>query len=224
MAKQYGYKLEDMSYFQQVGDRQRPVPGSSIKLDVNCFALGVQTELRGLTNQLLANQIPAQAWYNESARLLKLSYRATADVSRGGGEMTEEEKKRWLALVLALLLLLNRAAEDINRGAFPMDGRLTAYIGALGAANNGLYENWRLKMAQNLGYTEGLRVLTVADHCHTSLDRPGCVELAALGWQPIERVVWLGAAVCRHHCKCELHFRGKPGTLVTQLNPSTLSL
>jgi hypothetical protein len=76
----------------------------------------------------------------------------------------------------------------------------------------------------NLGYAEGMRALTVADHCRTSLDRPGCVELAALGWQPIERVVWLGAAVCRHHCKCELHFRGKQGTLVTQLNPSTLSL
>ena len=139
--------------------------------------------------------------------------------------MTDEEKKRWLTVALLLLLLLNRAAEDINAGAFPMDGRLTAYIGALGAANNGLYENWRLSMAINLGYTEGMRVLTVADHCHTRLDRPGCVELGALGWVPIEKVVWLGAAVCRHHCRCELHFRGKKtGTLVTQLNPSTITL
>lgn len=221
MPKQYGFDLKEMSYFQRIGDRERAVPQSSIKLDINRFALGVQSELRDLTNQMLANQIHAQQWYDESARLLKLSYRATVDVARGGDEMSEEEKKRWLALALLLLLMLNRAAEDINTGAFPMDGRLTAYIGMLGAANNSLYENWRLTMAKNLGYTEARRMLTVADHCHNSTDRPGCVELAALGWVPIEKVVWLGQATCRHHCKCELHFRGKkPGLLVTDLSSS----
>lgn len=218
MPKQYGYNPETMTYFQRIGDHETAVPASSIKRDVNRFAQGVQSRLRDLTNQMLTNQIGAQQWYDESARLLKLSYRATADVSRGGGEMTEEDRKRWLALALTLLLLLNRAAEDINRRIFPMDGRLSAYIGSLGAANNGLYENWRLTMAKNLGYTEGMRKLTPADHCHNSSDRPGCVELAALGWVPIEKVVWLGAATCRRHCKCEMHFRGKKsGLLVTQV-------
>lgn len=154
-TKQYGFKPDSLEYFSKVGEKTKSLPQSSVKLDVNRFALGVQTDLRNLTNQLLSGQMPAQRWYDESARLLKLSYRATVDVARGNGRgMTNEEKEKWIALVLLLLLLLNRAAEDINAGVFPMDGRLTAYIGALGAANNGLYENWRLGQATNLGYRE----------------------------------------------------------------------
>lgn len=210
-TKKYGFNPGSLSYFSHVGDRQRSLPQSSIKLDVNRFALGVQTDLRNLTNQLLAGQIPAQAWYDESARLLKLSYRASVDVARGRNDgMTNEEKEKHIALVLLLLLLLNRAAEDINAGIFPMDGRLVAYIGSLGAANNGLYENWRLGQAINLGYREGRRLLSPADHCRDSHDRPGCVELAALGWVPIHQVVRLGDATCRQNCRCVIQYRGKP--------------
>ncbi len=209
--KQYGYNSDSLTYFSKVGDRQKSLPQLSVKLDVNRFALGVQKDLRNLTNQLLSGQMPAQRWYDESARLLKLSYRASVDVARGTREgMTDEEKQKWITLVLLLLLLLNRAADDINVGEFPMDGRLTAYIGALGAANNGLYENWRTGQAINLGYREARRVLTPADHCHDSDDRPGCVELAALGWVPIQQVVRLGDATCRQHCKCVMEYQSKP--------------
>lgn len=225
-SKEYGFQPETLTYFAQVGDRTRAVRTSSIKLDVSRFAHGVQQELRELTNQMLAEQLPAQRWYDESARLLKLSYRATVDVARGSGEdMEREERERWLELALLLLLLLNRAAQDINAGVFPLDGRLTAYIGSLGAANNGLFENWRLAEAKRLGYTEGRRFLRVADHCHDSGDRRGCVELADLGWVPIEQVVPLGGATCRLHCRCELHFQGRHArTFVTLINPLPITV
>ena len=82
-------------------------------------------------------------------------------------------------------------------------------MGALGAANNGLYENWRLSEAARQGYREGRRILTPADHCRDSKGRQGCVELAALSWVPIERMVKIGEATCRDHCRCRMEFRGK---------------
>lgn len=210
MAKEYGFNPEDLTYFARVGDQLKAVSTELIKRDVNRFAHGMQVQLRGLTNQMLAGQLPAQQWYDESARLLKLSYRATADVAGGSGEdMNREDRQRWLELALLLLLLLNRAADDLNVGVVPRDGRLTSYIGSLGAANNELYENWRLGQALDRGYREARRVLTDADHCRDSKGRPGCVELAALGWQPIEKVVRIGGATCRRHCKCLMEFRGK---------------
>lgn len=215
MAKQYGYLPDSLTYVSKAGQRTKAVSSSSIKLDVNRFARGVQADLRRLTNQLLHGQLSAQRWYDESARVLKLSYRATADVARGTqDDMTHEERQRWLELALALLLLLNRAAQAINTGAFPLDGSLTAYIGSLGAANNGLYENWRLEEANRLGYREARRVLTPADHCRDSKGRKGCIELAALGWVPIEQAVKIGGATCRDHCRCRMEFRGKTIGLV----------
>jgi hypothetical protein len=203
-----------MIYYSKVRDKQRAIPQSSIKLDINRFAKGVQAEQRNLASQFLNGQITPQRWYDESARLLKLSYRASVDIARGGsGDMTEVEKRRWVELSLLFLLLLNQAAENLNAGNFPLDGRFTSFAGSLGAANNDLYENWRFGSAVDLGYTEGRRVLGVTDHCHNSLDRPGCIELAARGWVPINELVPIGGATCRRHCHCTLEFRGKPSPL-----------
>ena len=111
MIKRYGYRPDSMTYVSRVGQETRAVSSSAIKLDVNRFAHGVQTDLRDLTNQMLHGQLPAQRWYDESSRVLKLSYRATADVARGSqDDLEQEERQRWLELALALLLLLNRAA------------------------------------------------------------------------------------------------------------------
>lgn len=214
MAKQYGFHPQSMTYYSKVGDRQQPIPQSSIKLDISRFARGIQTEQRSLVNQLLSRQITPQRWYDDTARLLKLSYRASVDIARGSsGEMSDDEKQRWVELSLLLLLLLNQAAEDLNQGQFPLDGRLTSFAGSLGAANNDLYENWRLGSAMDIGYTEARRVLGVADHCRNSADRLGCVELAALGWVPIRDLVAIGGATCRRHCHCSIEFRGKPSPL-----------
>jgi hypothetical protein len=208
-SKQYLYRPGSMTYISAVGEHSRAVSTSSIKLDINRFARGVQTDLRNLTSQMMRGQVSSQRWYDESARALKLSYRATVDVARGNhrDDMNQEEREHWLELALALLLLLNRAAQDINAGVFPLDGRLTAYMGALGAANNGLYENWRLTEATRQGYREGRRILTPADHCQNSGDRRGCLELAALGWVQINQVVKIGGATCRDHCRCRIEFR-----------------
>lgn len=52
-----------------------------------------------------------------------------------------------------------------------------------------------------IGMKFGRRVLGVADHCEE------CVDLAGLGWTPIQEVVPIGNASCHVRCHCHLEFR-----------------
>jgi hypothetical protein len=58
---------------------------------------------------------------------------------------------------------------------------------------------------------EELRVLGEADHCSTEDDpdgdREGCLELAALGWQPIGTLPKIGESVCIVNCHCRFAYR-----------------
>ena len=215
MSRQYGYDPVTDTYYEDRAGVRRSIPQSSIKLDVNRFALGIQAEQREITRRLIAEEITAQEWYQESARMLKLSTRAVADVARGSGEpMEEDDREKLLLLLLLLLFRLNRMAEGLNNGSLVLDGRLLINAGLLGSSTRASYENLRLTDHVSKGYTEGRRVLGVAEHCERHGDRPGCVELAALGWVPIERVVKIGEATCREHCKCTIEYRGRRSRLL----------
>ena len=207
--RSYGYNPQADIYFEQRGSMdRRPIPVDSVKLDINKFVIGVQDELKDITRQMINGTVSPQQWYDRSAGLMKLSYRASIDVARGTNqEMTEEERNRWLALLLLLLLLLNGIADGINDGTIDIDYHLVSSASLRGAAARSMFENWRLASHLQAGYMEARRVLGIAEHCEESDDRPGCVDLAALGWIPIEMVVPIGAATCRDHCKCRIQYR-----------------
>lgn len=228
-SREYGFDPNTLEYFQQVGGRRREIQAGAIKQDVNRFARGVEKEMREITQRFINGQITSQQWYDESARMMKLSYRAAVDVARGShDEMDDSDTEEWLALAILLLLLLNRTAEALEAGARPSEklltipgalgprggvlrpgGRLLSIAGLKGAAIMSIYENRRLAEALRAGYTETRRVLGVAEHCDRSKDRPGCVELAARGWIPIWQMIPIGGATCRSNCKCHLEFRGR---------------
>lgn len=215
--RMYGYDRNTMMYFERLGDgTARKIPMDSIKLDINRFALAMQTQQRALMAGMLNQKLTSQEWYNESARLMKLSYYATTTAARGTNEpMTDEEKNRWLLLLLLLFLWLNQLAESIVNGSLPLDGRLPVYAGLRGAALRSLFENWRLKKAQAEGWQEGRRVLGIAEHCHQEFEpgdpryKPGCVEEAKKGWMSIDKLVPFGLCVCGNNCKCHFEFRMK---------------
>jgi len=214
-GRKYGFDPESMTYFIDRGNVQKEIPTHAIKLDVNRFAIAMQNQQRALMAGMIAGRLTSQEWYDESIRLMKLSYRATADVARGTNrDMNDEEKKRWLILILLLFTLLNGLAENLENGILPINGRLPIYAGLRGAALRSLFENWRLHESKVRGFTEGRRFLGFAEHCHPSKDRPGCIELAALGWLPIEKVVPIGGATCLDNCKCEIHIRKKDKPLL----------
>jgi len=210
MAKQrFGLEPGSLAYYQQIGERRRIIDTGVIKKDINRFAQGVTLELREITNRFINGQINGQEWYDESARVMKLSYRAAVDIARGdNGEMDDNDNEEWLALALLLLLLLNRTAEALEKGTLVLDGRLMNIAGLRGGGVRSIFENFRNVVARQTGYTEARRVLGVAEHCERSADRPGCVELAARGWVPIWTMVPLGGATCRDNCKCTVQYRG----------------
>jgi hypothetical protein len=205
----YGYNPNNLSYYAETSRGRRTIPDKSIKLDINRFVAGVQAEARALMSQLIAGTIDPQRWYDETARLAKLSYRVTADIARGSDEqMSEEERNHWLEIALLLLLFLNDLTDDISSGRMPANGIALARSGRLIGAGNGLFENWRLWSAGISGFTEARRILGPNEnHCHDTHDRPGCIELSALGWVPIDKFVPIGSATCREHCKCRADFR-----------------
>lgn len=210
MIRTYGYNPSTDTYYEDRGGVRRVIPQSSIKLDVNRYVMGIQQEQREITRRLISEEITSQQWYEESARMLKLSTRAVTDVARGTDEpMTDEERARLLLLLLLLFRKLNRTAEALNSGSISLDGNLLTSAGLRGATPRASYENWRVTEHQARGYTEARRVLGVAEHCERSGDRPGCVELAALGWVQIERLIAIGEATCREHCKCTVEYRGR---------------
>lgn len=207
MKKQYGFDPQSLDYYQVTERGRRKIAPASILRDVEAFTLGIQQQLREIANRLVNGQITAQEWYDESARMMKLSYRAAVDAARGSGEEpTEEEKNHWLEIILLLLLLLNSTAEALGDGELPIS-RLPGIMVARGAAARSLFKNWSLGNAKRAGFTEARRVLGIAEHCQDSADRKGCIELAAQGWVSIDRFVPFGGATCRDHCKCSFELR-----------------
>lgn len=211
-ASRVSYRLDTFSldYVQWMGDKRKVISADQVKQDINRFARGISNELRDTTVRLSNGFIDGQEWYDESARTMKLAYRAGVDVARGSsGDMSQDDNELWLLLVLALLLLLNRTAEALLSGGVEA-GRLRSTMVLRGGAISGLFENWRLKrLAPRAGYTEARRYLRVAEHCEHSAERPGCVELAAKKWVPIWQMVPIGGATCRDNCKCRIRYRGR---------------
>lgn len=69
----------------------------------------------------------------------------------------------------------------------------------------------QLETAKLAGKTQARRILGYAEHCasHPERDPPtmGCVDLADMGWVPIDKVVPIGRATCRSRCHCNITFR-----------------
>jgi len=104
---------------------------------------------------------------------------------------------RWLDNFLA----------EIESGAQPLNGFAVVRAGMYARAANAIYENERMRVAEDAGYREARRVLGPnEEHCIDS-SRPGCVELFQLGWVPIADMVPIGEATCLSHCLCGLEFR-----------------
>lgn len=207
MSAKFGFNPRTLDYYRKTKRGRRKISRESVLRDVESFTLGIQNKQRELSNQLTNGQITSQQWYDESARLMKLSYRAAMDAARGSGEEpTEEEKNHWLEVALILLLLLNSTARALEEDEMSIT-KLRGIMVARGAAVRSIFKNWSLGLVKEAGFTEARRILGIAEHCQDSADREGCIELAAQGWVPIDRFVPFGGATCRDHCKCSFEFR-----------------
>lgn len=206
----YGYDLSTQKYYyiNRKGGKKVFVPATSIKLDIERFGNNICRLQRNLASKLINGTISLQEWYDDTARNIKLSYRAAIDIARGSSlDMAELERQHFQEVMELQMQKLNSLALRIERGDKPLDGTLLNAACQLGHAVNSLFENWKLWEAQLSGKTRGRRVITHAEHCHDTEVRYGCIELARLGWQPIEQVVPIGEAACYGECQCRLEFK-----------------
>lgn len=206
----YGYDLSRQVYYYQNrrNGRRVVVPAASIKLDVERFGDNICRLQRNLANRLINGTISLQEWYDDSARAMKLSYRAAINIARGSSlEMAALEEQHWQEIMELQMEKLNSLAERVERGDKPLDGTLLNAACQLGEAVNTLFENWKLWEAKLLGKTQARRRVTSAEHCKGNELRSGCRELARLGWVLIEDVVPIGDAACYGNCRCRLEFR-----------------
>ncbi len=208
MPSHYASHPNKLIYSANYGDgRRRLLPSIVVTHEVERFSNGIKAEMTALALRLKKNKISLQEWYDEQARLMKLSYYTAANVARGQEPnhlMTAAEIAFLLWLLSSQFDYLNEFAEEIAAGKVDLEsGRFTQRAGMYGASVFSVFQNWRLWGAQNVGYTEARRLLSPAEHCSE------CLELAAAGWMPISKMIPLGQTTCLGNCKCIMQYRNQ---------------
>lgn len=176
------------------------------------FLNNVRFAMRFIDARLQNGEVTLIEWQQEIIRLTKFSQLAAALVANGGTRNnTQTDYALIAAIILALLLFLQKFALDIESGAQLLNGTLLSRSDLYANAGRDAYEEMRRRvMGLYTDATEERRVLdAAASHCHTDekTGERGCVELAALGWQPIGTLPPLRSTPCRSNCRCHFVFR-----------------
>jgi hypothetical protein len=171
-----------------------------------------KNRMRQETKQMMTGTILFVVWYYRIRSILKALLRAVWTVNLGGILFEDEATRN--AFYLWSLLLFDRVDElkgAIDEGRIPFDGRILTSVGNIARSANIAFQNSKVEKGKKLGHDEAMRVLGENEnHCHDSTDRPGCVELADLGWVRIDKLVPLGMATCWDNCMCQVKTRKRP--------------
>lgn len=187
----------------------RKVPEKYLTLGNVRVAKAQELYMRDLTKQMIDGAISEQQWYNAMRRAMKDQYRASYIASIGGIEnYTASEISKFGWRVRPQYRWLDNFLLEIQSGKQPKNGFAVLRAGMYARAGNGIYQNNLLNIAIESGKKEARRILGKNEnHCHDDGDRPGCVELAKLGWVPINKAVPLGEAACYSNDLCSWEFR-----------------
>jgi hypothetical protein len=141
--------------------------------------------------------------------MMKNEYRASWLASIGGkANFTRAEISRFGWAMRPHYRWLNNFLAELESGKQPANGFAVMRAGMYARAANGIYQNNRMRVAEQSGFREALRVLGPNEnHCADSGARSGCIELAGKGWLPIGSMPPIGDASCLSHCLCHLEFR-----------------
>jgi len=194
--------------WRYVGSNYR-VPASRVRLGVLRLSRYSERQFRELTVQLVNGEINRERWYATMRKAMKDEYRAAYLASIGGIEnYTRSEISKFGWRMRPHYRWLNNFLDQLNTGQQALNGRAVIRAGMYGRAVNGVYQNELFRIATENGMREGLRVLGRNEsHCHDSINRPGCIELAAMGWVPLDEAVPIGEATCYSNCLCHYIFR-----------------
>lgn len=164
---------------------------------------------RAISTQLQNREITLAQWQTQMIGQIKQTQVAAGLAANGGEKNTNDSDKEEIALlILALFLLFQDFSTEIQRKRQPLNGLLLVRSDLYANAARGTYEDMGSYVASvHLGKTEERRLLSPGDHCTNDHQYTGCVELAAMGWQPIGSLPKIGASPCRSNCRCRKEYR-----------------
>ena len=195
----------------------RFVSSKAVKDGLEKVVAKSQSEIKLISERLVAGDITLAEWQTGMAQQIKLGHTASAAAARGGwAQMTQADWGATGQLVKKQYAYLGKFSSDIESGKVKLDGRFLTRAQMYGQAERGTYETMRSRYAAaNKGAVEERRVLEPgAEHCEAHGDRPGCVELAELGWQPIGTLPRIGEATCWTNCLCHFETRDEAGNII----------
>ena len=175
------------------------------------FTDNARVNIGNITERLIAGDLDVGAWQRQFAQELKDTYVVNYQIARGGkNAMTQADYGRIGGRLKSEFGYLDNFAKEVASGNLTPEqirARANQYV----AGTRTAYYDGKTAANKAAGLTEMRRVLTPAEHCESGGGMKGCIEYAAMGWQPIGSLPSPGTGTpCRHHCKCEMIYRG-PG-------------
>jgi hypothetical protein len=155
-----------------------------------------------VTQSLIDGNISLADWQTTMMEQIKLGHTASAASANGGwAQMTQSDWGATGQKIRDQYDYLRNFAGQIADGTQPLDGRCLVRADMYGQAPRGTFEAMRFRDAEESGAEEEIRILGDADHCD------GCLEQAALGWQPLGILDDIGDEECLTRCHCSKRYR-----------------
>lgn len=222
LTSQFGWNEAAGRYIDLSSGRFVPFADVRDALESVMDASGARMNL--LTDQLIAEQISLAEWQIGMMEEIKIAHTAAAASASGGwAQMSQSDWGAVGRLVRDQYDFLRNFANEIASGQQRLDGTARVRTDLYAQAARGTFEETRRRYERlKNGMEEEARILGEADHCSSDDDpngeREGCLELAALGWQPIGTLPKIGNSVCITRCHCHFIYRkrGPDGWIVQE--------
>jgi hypothetical protein len=211
LTSQFGWNETAGRYIDLSTGRFVPFLDVRDSLDVVMDASGAR--MNNLTDQLRAEQISLAEWQIGMMEEIKIAHTAAAASASGGwAQMSQSDWGAAGRLIRDQYDFLRNFAAEIASGKQRLDGTAGVRTNLYAQAARGTFEEMRRRYERlKDGMEEEARELGEADHCSSDDDptgeREGCLELAALGWQPIGTLPKIGESVCIVNCRCRFIYR-----------------
>jgi hypothetical protein len=177
-----------------------------------------------LCNLFKNGDISIQQWQAGMREIAKVEIREAMILVKGGTEFVTPADWGYVgSQVKKQYEYLDKFTADIYANPLKWStGQLNARAKLYGQVGYGALEDDIKREKEKSGFTEERRVLgpVKTEHCHDTDNRPGCVELAAKGWQPIGSLPKIGEASCWQNCRCKFEYRkpdpARPGKWIIE--------
>ncbi|HSW63417.1 MAG TPA: hypothetical protein VLH56_08915 [Dissulfurispiraceae bacterium] len=197
-------------------DSGRFVTFKAVKSELDSLVTAYQQDIKSLSLQFKAGDITLREWHLGMERTIKNIHVASAAAARGGWAQMSKSDWGWVGQRVRFQYeKLDAFARQIEAGTVKLNGRFLARADMYGQAGRATFEEMRRRYGRIFkDAVRERRVLSpIADHC-TAGQRPGCMDLAARGWQSIGVLPPIGAATCLTHCKCRWEMQDADGNTI----------